>query len=99
MTEKKTPKISIAYRLTSSGTVEVESAETDVEVWELPPPPPPPKKAKKTTPAPSINGTDANSTNTTTEEPTPAPVIEYIRVNKTVPITWKVGQSAGMIMF
>jgi hypothetical protein len=88
VTEKKTPKVSVAFRLSSSGTVVVESAETEVEVWELPPPVLPPKKTKKSTSAPANNTN--NETVTTSEETTTAPVIvEPVRVNKTVPLTWK----------
>lgn len=108
VTEKKTPKVSVAFRLSSSGTIEVESAETEVEVWELPPPPTTTttKKTKKSTPPPSSsNETDVNATKTeetttaATVPPTPAP-IEYVRVNKTVPVTWKVGRrKTGRCLF
>lgn len=56
VTENSVPKVRVAFRLTSSGTVEVERVGARVEVWEQPPPPPTPKPTttKKPTPKPSV---------------------------------------------
>ncbi len=98
VTEGSTPRVSVSYRLSSSGTVQVESADAQIEVWELPPPPPPPKKVKKAPVVADANSTNstnstgaANSTNATaTEEPIPEPVIlPPIRVNRTLALAWK----------
>jgi len=51
VTEGSIPRVMLAFRLTSSGTVELESASAKISVWEQPPPPPTTMK-KKVTKAP-----------------------------------------------
>lgn len=84
------PKVSIGFRLTSSGTVAVEGVDAEFQAWETPAPS---KKPKKTTAKPKATEEPANETKPSeTPEPTteePEPAAEPVLVNKTVAVSFR----------